>query len=227
MKKAWIVTMGLAALSLSSPSAQEADMVFRGQPPEFEDYGYLLSSTVWPSAEGEAPIIFVCWENPGPSTEREQSWVRDAVEATWQNHSAIEFRGWEQCAKHNAGIHIRIADEGPHVKMLGRQLDDRADGMVLNFAFQKWGAFCQGRRESCIRAIAIHEFGHAIGFAHEHNRPDTPGECMAEAQGPSGDVMLTPYDPASVMNYCHDMYQDGGRLSARDIESVQAVYGAP
>jgi hypothetical protein len=40
-------------------------------------------------------------------------------------------------------------------------------------------------------------------------------------------VMLTPYDPESVMNYCNPVYNNDGRLSLRDIQSVQLKYGVP
>jgi hypothetical protein len=79
-------------------------------------------------------------------------------------------------------------------------------------------------RESCIRSIAVHEFGHAIGFAHEQNRNDTPGECAEKPQGPNGDVMLTPWDLHSVMNYCNPVYNNNGVLSDDDIISVNKIY---
>jgi Astacin (Peptidase family M12A) len=103
-------------------------------------------------------------------------------------------------------------------------------GMVLNFSFQNWGQVCAATpadREFCIRAIAVHEFGHAIGFAHEQNRPDTPGDCLDPPQGGNGNVLLTPWDPNSVMNYCNKVYGGGGNLSEFDIYAVQVMYGAP
>jgi hypothetical protein len=70
----------------------------------------------------------------------------------------------------------------------------------------------------------MHEFGHAIDFAHEQNRFDTPGECQKPKQGTDGDLLLTPYDHASVMNYCNKKYGNHGQLSQGDIESVQTIY---
>jgi hypothetical protein len=73
------------------------------------------------------------WENPADGSEAHRQLVRQAVEETWQAHSQLRFQGWQTCAPNNRGI--RIADAGPHVKALGRFLDARQDGMVLNFTF--------------------------------------------------------------------------------------------
>lgn len=139
----------------------------------------------------------------------------------------MSFSGWKKCATLNKGIRIRIEDSGPHTKGLGNQLDGKLDGMVLNFTFENWSEGCKTQREFCIRAIAVHEFGHALGFAHEQNRFDAPGECRKLAQATDPDRLLTPYDPNSVMNYCNDKYNNNGKLSTLDVAAVQFLYGSP
>lgn len=189
--------------------------------------GYFWSQGRWAS-----PTIPVCWE-PGAPTGPERAWVQDAVTRSWQAHSALRFVGWGNCAANAQGIRIAVRDlsanDGPHTQDLGKKINAVPGGMVLNFTFRTWSQDCavnEVERESCIRSIGVHEFGHAIGFAHEHNRPDTPGECRKKPQGRSGDVMLTPWDARSVMNYCNKVYNNNGILSEGDIASVRQEYGA-
>ena len=192
------------------------------QNPLLAPYGAILAATVWPK-----PGIAVCWENPSDAHKEAMQWTRDAVQQTWEKASRLRFTGWEKCSTLNKGIRIQIADEGPHVKKLGQQLNGKPAGMVLNFTFQNWSYNCQTSREDCIRAVAVHEFGHGIGFTHEQNRADTPGECKLLAQGTAPDTALTPFDTESVMNYCNKNWNNGGMLSAGDVSSVVQLYGAP
>jgi hypothetical protein len=97
--------------------------------------------------------------------------------------------------------------------------------MVLNFTFNNWNRTCRRSLYFCVKVIAVHEFGHALGFAHEQNRPDAPRECQKERQGGDGDVYLSKYDPDSVMNYCNPEWNGGGTLSRKDIEGLQKWYG--
>ncbi|WP_233587534.1 M12 family metallopeptidase [Corallococcus sp. CA049B] len=97
--------------------------------------------------------------------------------------------------------------------------------MELNFTFANWSPSCQFQREFCIRAIAVHEFGHALGFAHEQNRPDRPSTCTEPAQGSYGNLMIGAWDLQSVMNYCNPDWNGNGELSATDIEGVVQLYG--
>jgi hypothetical protein len=180
-----------------------------------------------PTAKWTKPSIYVCWENPEEQFKTDMKLVQSAVADSWEAASAVRFTGWQKCATQNAGIRILIDDSGPHTKGLGRYLDGVQNGMVLDFTFNNWSPACRTEHDFCVRAIAVHEFGHALGFAHEQNRPDAPGECQQLRQGTNGTVLLTPYDPHSVMNYCNADYNNNGQLSKYDTEAVQNIYGPP
>jgi hypothetical protein len=86
------------------------------------------------------------------------------------------------------------------------------------------------------RYEVIHEFGHALAFAHEQERPDNwtaagaPINCGQTDMGRkarTGGTYESPYDAASIMNYCATDPLVGGlptRLSANDIAGVRKVY---
>jgi hypothetical protein len=186
-----------------------------------------LFAWFWKQARWENRRIHVCWENAAPEHAAATALVRQSVEQTWQKESALQFFGWDACPARSAGIRIRIEDSGPHTLGLGKALARVSRGMTLNFTFQNWSPSCAAEREYCIKSIAVHVFGHAIGFAQEQNRPNAPGECRLLKQGPDGDLMMTPYDKSSVMNYCNPKYNNDGALSALDIQAVREVYGAP
>lgn len=211
-----VVLMANARPSVSQTPQEPRDQ----QKTQFDQHAFFDATAKWPK-----PNIYVCWENPSPTYQSEMALVRKAVASTWEAASALRFTGWQKCADNNKGIRILIEDSGPHTKGLGVRLDGKRDGMVLNFTFNNWSPTCKTMRDYCIDTIAVHEFGHAIGFAHEQNRADAPGECQQLRQGSDGTVMLTPYDPESVMNYCNPTYNNDGKLSKYDDEAVKAVYG--
>ena|SRR2546429_4448390 len=196
-----------------TPSAQQSD---------FQQHSFFDATAKWPTSR-----IYVCWENPDPKYKDQMALVRKSIAESWETASAVRFTGWQQCALQNRGIRILIEDSGPHTKGLGVYLDGKFQGMVLNFSFESWGQTCKDEIAECIKSISVHEFGHGLGFAHEQNRPDAPGECQKLAQGGNGTVLLTPYDPASVMNYCNPVYNNNGILSKYDTDAVQKIYGFP
>lgn len=225
MKTQILASVTGAILSFSIASA--ADTPPRGTiEASFEIYGTVQRSSKW-----ESNTIRVCWENAEPSNLKLRTMVQNAIASTWEKESPVRFTEWTSCDIASKGIRILVADEGPRVEVLGRYLDTRPNGMILNFTFETVQRDCQDTIEACVTKIAIHEFGHALGLAHENNRADTPKECKAEFAGAQGDIAgdwnITKYDLYSVMNYCNKQWLGNGQLTSSDIETVRKFYGSP
>lgn len=187
------------------------------------------NSAIWPSR-----IIKVSWINPSVNDFEERRWVEEKIRNTWEKESGLKFI-WVNINENKntgQGIRIKIADEWPFTKGLGRDCGKQDTSMVLNFTFNKWFPAANSKvmhdKRFYIVAIALHEFGHAIGFSHEHTRSDCP-PCDKKQRGPDsvGDWAITPCDIYSVMNYCNPKWANDGNLSQGDIAGVQALYGLP
>lgn len=217
--KMWMRIIGLCAGASALMACSAGDTGAVGEDVDTRnDSIYAASGSLWQNKS-----IPVCWENPGDD-EVQRGWVQDQITKTWDAVASLSFTGWQECAATSSGIRIQISDEGPHTKGLGDRISGKPSGMVLNFTFTAWSPACQGKEELCIRSIATHEFGHALGFAHEQNRKDKPGNCSAERGGGDGDLVVGKWDLGSVMNYCNPKYNGNGSLSQSDIDGVRLAY---
>jgi hypothetical protein len=185
------------------------------------------STALW----GSSPTINVCWENQSDALSRQ--WVQEAVKYSWEINSAITFSGWGNCQPSDKGIRIQVSDTWPKVDYFGTAIDGKTNGMILNFTFQV-GFSCPApdyTHEQCIKYIAAHEFGHALGFHHEQNRSDrdTTSKCYQEKYQANipNEILITSLDEDSIMNYCNPLWNGNGKLSALDIQGLRGIYGNP
>lgn len=160
--------------------------------------------------------------------------IRGVMEDTWSRTANIEFTGWGDCTISASGKHemgpnagkIMILFTTGDVSGLGQALT-QPNIVSYNWAWQM--RLATNNPGPATLYNTIHEFGHALGFAHEWARADypLPAGCTVDAgEGVVGGYSLTPTeDMDSIMDKCAPLtFQN--LLSAGDNWGAQMAYGS-
>lgn len=150
--------------------------------------------------------------------------LRDVVTREYHTYSPLRLTGWGDCSEAD------FRRPTIRVEFTNDVIND--DPWIQGYS--DIGA-TQGRGRSMIllagqadARIYVHEFAHAVGLYHEHEREDseeaatcraTLGKLATKPQG-GGVEYVGAYDPYSITSYCMDRQQ----LSDGDIQGLQRLY---
>ena len=187
-------------------------------------------------------VIPLCWHEllQFPSTQAAndaKKFVLNTIQDGWISQLNLRTT-WVDCPTSGNAQHVRvklrIGDSGNNGTTLlagmgtlstaaQRVVPPPNDppGLLMGFR-SDWNTDDQTRAD--FRALILHEFGHVLGFDHEHQRPDGPAGSPCYRDLRFDAKLIGPADPKSIMawSYCSDPMKVA---TLNDIKGARSLYG--
>jgi hypothetical protein len=131
--------------------------------------------------------IQICFDGNNEIKVKEQAWghakqhIKEVIQNTWSKHAAIKFNGWDrECTDNFASKgHTKIFVERKiYDSYVSSELPAFYNPIEQTIKLYDQKATINGSvfmmdESSLIEHHIVHEFGHLLGFPHEHERLDT------------------------------------------------------
>jgi hypothetical protein len=244
----WVLAGGLVSAlgaSVSSCAMPADDAVSGADTIEQSNQALLIDLNARPWPRGRVPICFMrtdpppLYNNDAPFRAA-RAQIISALQNSWEQAAAVKFVV-QECYDPPPVNVVRLTGVSSWgnvagVSSVGFQNpgDTRIGYCVPELASSNCTVADDGGVNKVVdhlellRQTAIHEFGHVLGFLHEHKRTDAPTMDWCDqakaanrngdpnnngfvAQGVTNNKLSSyrgPYDKDSIMNYCRDQNND-------------------